>query len=235
MLTVSVTLGCYIGASNSYQPLVRYFVSLTFLLAATLLFTYRQDRSQSMPLFNMLSTLNVWPRSLYLKMRFTMGKTSLILEPSLRYFNLLHYIASYCFKIMNLTNVRNVSSLELFIHLCAAKTAVKWSQFNSEGPGFTNKSEGWLYDKPFAVFLPSFSQMVVKFPWCNPQLLFAHRFPLIIIIFVFFSKLLHFYCFLTKHFKLQTRSCNKETYQNNHNWRRHETTPEYSVQRRFMS
>jgi len=78
-----------------------------------------------MPLFNMLSTLNVSPRSLYLKMRFTMEKTSLILELGLGHFNLLHYIASYCFKVTNLTNVRNVSSLELFIHFCAANAAVK--------------------------------------------------------------------------------------------------------------
>jgi hypothetical protein len=54
-----------------------------------------------------------------------MGKTSLILECSLSHFNLPHYIASYCFKVMNLTNVRNVSSLELFIHFCAAKAAAK--------------------------------------------------------------------------------------------------------------
>jgi hypothetical protein len=119
--------GCYIGASNSYQPLVRYLVSLKFLLAATLLCTHRQDRSQSMTLFNMLSTLNVWPRSLYLKMRFTMGKTSLNLEFSLSHHNLLHYIASYCFKVMNLTNIRNVSSLEPFIYFCAAKAAVNLS------------------------------------------------------------------------------------------------------------
>ena len=119
--------GCYTGASNSYQPLESYLVSLTFLPAATLLYTYRQDRSQSMPLFTVLSTLSVWPRSLYLKMRFTMGKTSLILEFSISHFNLLHYIASYCFKVMNLTNVRQVSSLELFIHFCAAKAVVKRS------------------------------------------------------------------------------------------------------------
>lgn len=109
---------CYIGTSNSYHPLVRYLVSLTFLLAATLLCTYGQDRSQSMTLFNMLSTLNVWPRSLYLKMRFTTGKTSLILELSLSHFNLLHYSASYCFKVMNLTNVR------MFLHYNSSNISV---------------------------------------------------------------------------------------------------------------
>ena len=54
-----------------------------------------------------------------------MGNPSLILELSLSHFNILHYIVSYCFKVMNLTNVRNVSSLEFFIHFCASKAAVK--------------------------------------------------------------------------------------------------------------
>jgi hypothetical protein len=62
-----------------------------------------------------------------------MGKTSLILEYSLSqltYFIspqciLLVYIASYCFKVMNVTNVRNVSSLEFFVHVCALTAAVK--------------------------------------------------------------------------------------------------------------